>query len=69
MSMHKAEKPVCTVCGSDDIRRDAYAEWSVEKQEWILVTVFDNTDCEKCGGECSIDWVPLDERLRESGSS
>lgn len=47
-------KPVCTRCGSDDVRRDAYAIWSIPNQEWELLATFDNTDCEQCGGECSL---------------
>jgi hypothetical protein len=52
--------PICTECGSADVRADAYAEWDAENQCWSLVTTFDNTDCENCGGECSIEWVNLD---------
>lgn len=44
----------CMDCGSTDVRCDAYAAWSVDRQEWELVTTFDNTDCETCGGECSL---------------
>lgn len=44
-------KPVCTECGSDDVRCDAYAIWDIEAQDWVLLTTFDNTDCEKCGAD------------------
>jgi len=43
----------CTQCDGQNIRADASAEWNPELQMWELVTVFDNTDCEDCGGECS----------------
>lgn len=52
-------KMVCTTCGSDDVRRDAYAIWSVPEQKWELLTTFDNTDCENCGGECSLKTEPV----------
>lgn len=44
----------CATCGSDDVRRDASAAWNVELQTWEIVTVFDNADCETCGGETSL---------------
>lgn len=52
--------PICTACGSAEVRSDAYAEWDAENQCWSLVTTFDNTDCENCGGECRVEWVGLD---------
>lgn len=45
---------VCSVCGSKDVVRDAWAEWDFEAQEWVLQNVFDNAYCETCEGECSI---------------
>ncbi len=44
----------CATCGSDDVRRDASVTWDTELQMWEIVTVFDNADCEKCGGETSL---------------
>jgi len=41
-------KYVCSVCGSDDVRKDAYAEWDVEEQEWVLSSVYDDTVCNDC---------------------
>lgn len=58
----------CSECGSVEVRADAYAEWNPEEQEWELITTFDNTDCEDCGGECSITELPYepdDEPARE----
>jgi hypothetical protein len=51
------EKPICTRCGSDDILADAWAEWDVEAQQWVLRTTFDDKHCEACEGECRIKWV------------
>ena len=50
-------KPVCSLCGSDNIHTDAYAEWDIDNQKWDLSSTFDNTDCADCGNECSIEWV------------
>ena len=25
-----------------------------------MTTTYDNTDCDECGGECSLDWIPHD---------
>lgn len=58
----KREKPVCSHCGSDDVRADGYAAWNVETQEWELVATFDKGSvCEACEGECSLDWVEVTE--------
>lgn len=44
----------CSTCGSEDVRRDASVAWNAELQTWEIVTVFDNADCEECGGETSL---------------
>lgn len=42
-------KPVCGVCGSDDITLDGFATWNTEKQEWVLSQTYeDNFWCNKC---------------------
>jgi len=61
LELKPAEKPVCSTCGSDDVRTDAYAVWDVKMQEWVLETAFEKPAvCEKCGGECSLEWVAID---------
>lgn len=45
VSMH------CPSCGSTAILRDAFAEWDVESQEWLLCSVFDSWNCDNCGYE------------------
>jgi hypothetical protein len=61
MTTTKAKQlPVCSACDSSDVRADAYAEWDADAQDWSLVCTFDNTDCEHCGGECSVQWVNVD---------
>ncbi len=44
----------CATCNSQDVRRDASVEWNTELQMWEIVTVYDNADCEDCGGETSL---------------
>lgn len=46
---------VCSTCGSDEVLCDAYAEWCVETQDWILHSTYDKgAHCDRCGGECRI---------------
>ena len=58
--MDKREKPVCSHCGSDEVYRDACAAWNIETQQWELVTVYDNADCEQCQSETSLEMVSVD---------
>jgi hypothetical protein len=59
------QKMICTTCGSDDVKRDAWAVWSVEKQDWILDNVFDYAYCEKCESECSITEIKIEENAQD----
>jgi hypothetical protein len=46
---------VCGACGSSDIRADAYAVWSVAKQQWECLETFDKGSyCGVCDGEARI---------------
>ena len=45
---------VCSHCGSDDVMRDAYAVWSVEDQEWVTHSTYDNAYCYNCSGDTSL---------------
>lgn len=47
-------KVVCKTCGGDQIYKDAMAMWDIEKQDWVLQTVYDHTDCADCDGECQV---------------
>lgn len=49
---------VCSHCGSEEVKRDAWATWSTETQEWELSDTFDNAYCDDCDGETSIDEEP-----------
>ena len=42
---------LCGSCGSTDVSRDAWGEWDVEAQDWVLGTVFDHAHCHACQGE------------------
>ena len=56
--MSRKTVKVCHNCGSDDIVKDAWASWNVEKQEWELEDFFDDTFCRACAQ--SYNWA--DER-------
>lgn len=56
-------KMVCERCGSEEVLRDAWAEWDVDEQEWVLQNVFDHAVCEseECNGtETCIEEVPIE---------
>lgn len=38
----------CARCGGIAVTRDAWAEWSVERQRWALSEVFDFAFCHQC---------------------
>ena len=43
----------CGACRGENIRKDAYAEWNAELQQWELSAIFDHTVCDDCGSENS----------------
>lgn len=57
--MAKRIKLVCNTCGGDDITFDASARWNVETQEYEMTGLYDNKDCQDCGGECHTEAVEL----------
>lgn len=50
---------VCNACGSDEVSRDAWADWDVKNQQWVLGAVFDYAHCHKCDGETRLVEVEL----------
>ena len=60
--------PICGVCGSERIVRDAWASWNAESRDWALNAVFDYTFCLTCEEEAGLEWrsKPLTrtERIR-----
>ncbi len=62
---------VCSNCGSKRVRRDAYAEWDVRSQKWVLQNVFDFAVCEsdECdGNQTRIDEVPMSRKRKKTRS-
>ena len=52
-------KPVCSHCGSDEVKCDAWAEWDDENQSFSLSQTFDEWICEPCGGGCNVEWIDV----------
>ena len=52
---------VCEDCGSEQVTRDAWAEWNVETQDWHLGAVFDYAYCHRCQREARIEERPLQD--------
>ncbi|WP_425228544.1 hypothetical protein [Sphingomonas sp.] len=44
----------CGSCGSTDVARDAWANWSTAEQRWELLTVFDCARCHACDGATTL---------------
>lgn len=42
---------ICPKCGSEDITRDACAQWNTDSGKWELSCVYDVMNCEACGNE------------------
>ena len=59
--------PVCTICGSERIVRDAWASWQTDTQDWVLEEIFDHIFCITCEHDAQIEWrtepVPKTERI------
>lgn len=51
----KPVRMVCSHCGNDRVFRDAWVEWDVETQAWVIADIFDYAYCNDCEGETSID--------------
>lgn len=58
-------KMVCSDCGSEEVLFDAWARWNYEKQEFELDSTFENTHCEKCEGECSVNGIEEPDEEKE----
>jgi len=44
----------CARCGSLAVTRDAWAEWSIEQQGWVLSAIFDFAFCHECHRETQL---------------
>ncbi len=64
----ESQFPVCTICGSERIVRDAWAAWQSASREWMLEEIFDHTFCLACETDAGIEWrtapVLKTERIR-----
>ena len=49
--MTNSEIPTCCKCGSTNVVADAFAEWDVENQDWVLRATYDYHVCDECGEE------------------
>lgn len=52
---------VCSFCGSSEVNRDAWAEWDVDTQQWVLGVVFDYGYCQACEGDSRLKEIPYEE--------
>lgn len=52
---------VCANCGSEDVSRDAWADWNVQSQDWVLRTGFDYAHCHACDRETRLKDAPLEK--------
>jgi hypothetical protein len=50
---------VCGNCGSDEVGRDAWANWDTREQTWVLGAVFDYGHCHRCDGDSRLVEVEL----------
>lgn len=56
---------VCAACGSEDVSKDALAEWHAESGKWVLKQLFEQEFCHAdcCDGETTVkDWQGKPER-------
>ena len=51
----------CSVCGSGNVSRDAWAAWHVAAQEWTLQAVFDQGYCHCCEQERHLEEVAFSD--------
>lgn len=51
---------LCRNCGSTDVSRDAWSDWDVAAQAWLLRIVFDHAHCHACDGQTRLIEAPLE---------
>jgi hypothetical protein len=49
----------CERCGRSGVTRDAWAEWDVAAQCWVLGETFDYAFCHQCHRETRLVALPL----------
>lgn len=50
---------ICETCGSDNVSRDAWANWDTTVQEWVLGPVFDAGFCHRCEAQRPLSEVQI----------
>ena len=53
---------VCGKCGSDEVTRDAWAEWNVGAQAWALGALFEQAFCHRCQASTRIEGARIEGR-------
>lgn len=60
MEPDQMERPTCMCCGSPIVLRYAFANWDVDRQQWVLLSVYDLYYCEDCNETTEvINWTAL----------
>jgi hypothetical protein len=55
--------PICRVCGSDDVVKDAWASWNPATGTWELMDVFDYNFCRACEQSAELDWIETSAKV------
>lgn len=50
---------VCERCGSEQVTREAWAEWDRRTQQWVLGALFDHAHCQACLARTRLAEVPI----------
>ena len=56
----KPVRYVCAECGSSEVLADAWSQWDVTSQTWVLTSVLDANYCIACDGECDVEAEDLE---------
>jgi hypothetical protein len=54
-------KAVCSWCGGENVKLDAWAVFDFEAQAWVLESIFDAGYCDDCDGEANIDEIDVND--------
>ena len=54
------KKYICKNCRSEDVYRDAWAEWDITEQQWVLQNWFDAAYCNDCDKESDLEEIEIE---------